>query len=144
MPVCGNPFFDNMKLCSFVYFVNSKAHFFNDTYPTNAHKEDKHNPMFVILDGCATCSKGGIITGLSLTHFEASGGFFSKCSEEHEYTAIRVGDLNIKMPASKDIDLHTAKITLPAIMQHRQCGNIFNIYEASNKYEEMKLHIEHK
>jgi len=33
----------NKKLYEAMISINFKAHFFNDTYPTNAHKEDKHN-----------------------------------------------------------------------------------------------------
>ena len=96
----------------------------------------------MLLDGCATCSKGGTIIGLRGTHKEESGGFFSRCSEIMEYEAYSVSGLKITMPASNKVDLQTASFSLPAILSHRICGKIFTTPPASNKYLDVKLHIE--
>uniref|UniRef100_A0A914L1D8 Uncharacterized protein n=1 Tax=Meloidogyne incognita TaxID=6306 RepID=A0A914L1D8_MELIC len=90
LPICGNPFFDMIKRCSL-------AHYFNDTHPDYMPKDDKGKMILVLLDGCATCKKGGKITGLRVTHRDEDGGFFSQCSDVEEYEAFRVSELNIKV-----------------------------------------------
>ena len=74
--------------------------------------------MLILLDGCATCTKGGTITGFHI-HFEEKGGFFSTCKDEKEYEAFRVTGLSIKMPASGKVDVKTATFSIPAVLTHR-------------------------
>uniref|UniRef100_A0A1I8AYV3 VWFD domain-containing protein n=1 Tax=Meloidogyne hapla TaxID=6305 RepID=A0A1I8AYV3_MELHA len=135
LSVCGNEYYDKIKRCAM-------AHFFNDNKPETMPKDDLDRKILVILDGCATCTKGGTITGLRVTHKEESGGFFSRCSEIMEYEAYRVSGLKITIPASNKVDLQTASFSLPAVLNHRICGKIFTTPPASNKYLDVKLHIE--
>uniref|UniRef100_A0A1I8BXJ8 Uncharacterized protein n=1 Tax=Meloidogyne hapla TaxID=6305 RepID=A0A1I8BXJ8_MELHA len=118
------------------------ARFFGDKKPDNVAKDNEHKQFLVLLDGCATCSKGGTITGLRVTHFEESGGFFSRCSETKEYEAYYVPELKITIPASNKVDIQTASFAVPVTLRHRVCSNIFNTYPASDKYLDIKLHIE--
>ena len=99
--------------------------------------------MLILLDGCATCSSGGTITCLRVTHHEEAGGIFSKCSDEKEYEAINVKNLTINMPAGNEVDGNTAMFTVPAVLTHRICSNIFYDNVADDKYVDVKLHIEY-
>jgi len=99
--------------------------------------------ILVLLDGCATCNKGGKITGLRVTHRDEDGGFFSKCDEMEEYEAFRVSELNIKVEANKNVDMATVGFSVPVRLRHRVCSTIFSVPPASDKYVDIKLHIEH-
>uniref|UniRef100_A0A915NE90 Cytochrome c domain-containing protein n=1 Tax=Meloidogyne floridensis TaxID=298350 RepID=A0A915NE90_9BILA len=70
--------------------------------------------ILVLLDGCATCHKGGKITGLRVTHREEDGGFFSKCSDiEEEFEAFSVSKLDIKVGAKNNVDMATLGFSVP-------------------------------
>uniref|UniRef100_A0A1I8BAM7 Uncharacterized protein n=1 Tax=Meloidogyne hapla TaxID=6305 RepID=A0A1I8BAM7_MELHA len=136
MPMCGNGYFDQMKHCAL-------TNFFDDQKPENVPKDNRHKKMLILLDGCATCSNGGKITGLRITHLEESGGFFSKCSKEKEFEAFGVSDLSINIPASNKVDGDSATFTVPAILTHRVCNNIFYENIGTDKYVDVKLHIDY-
>uniref|UniRef100_A0A915N6V9 Uncharacterized protein n=1 Tax=Meloidogyne javanica TaxID=6303 RepID=A0A915N6V9_MELJA len=136
MAMCGNGYFDQMKLCAL-------TNFFDDQKPENVPKDNRHKKMLVLLDGCATCSGGGTITGLRITHLEEAGGFFSKCDEMKEFEAFSVSDLSINIPASNKVDGNSATFTIPAILTHRVCNNIFYENIAKDNYVNVKLHIDY-
>uniref|UniRef100_A0A1I8BFA3 Uncharacterized protein n=1 Tax=Meloidogyne hapla TaxID=6305 RepID=A0A1I8BFA3_MELHA len=125
------------------FFKIATAEFFECKKPENVAKNDPNKKMLIILDGCATCAKGGTITGLRVTHFEESGGFFSKCSEESEYLAQSVSGLSIKIPASNKVDGNSASFTFPATLAHRVCDNIFTTSVPKDNYVDLKLHIDY-
>nr|CAD2194073.1 unnamed protein product [Meloidogyne enterolobii] len=64
-------------------------------------KKCKFLGKLILLDGCASCSKGGAITELRVTHFEEEGGFFSMYREEKEFEAFRIADILINIGGSK-------------------------------------------
>ncbi|KAF7635210.1 hypothetical protein Mgra_00005325, partial [Meloidogyne graminicola] len=99
--------------------------------------------ILILLDGCVTCKEGGIISELRITHLEEEGGIFSGCKEEKEYEAFSVSSLSIKIPPNDKVDGNTASFTVPAVLMHRICDNIFYKAEPKDKYENMKLHIKY-
>ncbi|KAF7633304.1 hypothetical protein Mgra_00007283, partial [Meloidogyne graminicola] len=108
LPSCGNEFYDIMKTMRF--------------------------EMLVLLDGCASCKHGGMITGLRITHLEESGGLLSKCNEIKEFEAFESDNLQIRIPED-------SSFTLPFILFHRVCEHVFLTLVPSNKYLDIKLHI---
>jgi hypothetical protein len=96
-----------------------------------------------LIDGCATCVQGGTITGLRLTHFEERGGFFSGCSDEPEYNAYKADNLKIKIPPGSKVESNSASFSVPVILMHRSCNNIFYTPKTSNKFNDIRLHIDY-
>uniref|UniRef100_A0A1I8BAN1 Cystatin domain-containing protein n=1 Tax=Meloidogyne hapla TaxID=6305 RepID=A0A1I8BAN1_MELHA len=39
------------------------------------------------------------------------------------------------MPANSKVDSNTASFTIPAVLAHRVCSNLFSLVEASDKYD---------
>uniref|UniRef100_A0A915LRG6 Uncharacterized protein n=1 Tax=Meloidogyne javanica TaxID=6303 RepID=A0A915LRG6_MELJA len=124
------------------FFKLATTNFYEDQKPLNAPKNDKYNRMLILLDGCASCTKGGTITGLRVTHFEEDGGFFSNCPEEKEFEAFRVGDLTIKIGGS-EVE-NSGAFAVPAVLSHRSCSNILWMNTISDKYLDIKLHIDYR
>jgi hypothetical protein len=100
--------------------------------------------MMIILDGCFTCAKGGKVTGMRLTHFEEGGGLFSACNDEKEYEAFKINHLSINIPASNSVTTNSGSFTLPIILIHRICSNYFKTLAVSEKYVDIKLHVEYR
>uniref|UniRef100_A0A914KTX4 Uncharacterized protein n=2 Tax=Meloidogyne incognita group TaxID=654580 RepID=A0A914KTX4_MELIC len=134
LPVCGNEYFNQIKRCAMTKF-------YEDQKPLNAPKNDKYNRMLILLDGCASCTKAGTITGLRVTHFEEDGGFFSNCPEEKEFEAFRVADLSIKI-GGIEVE-NSGAFAVPAVLSHRSCSNILWMNTISDKYVDIKLHVDY-
>ncbi|KAF7635212.1 hypothetical protein Mgra_00005327, partial [Meloidogyne graminicola] len=129
--------------CSENFFKIAMSSYFNDMNPKNVLKDNKHKKILILLDACATCKDGGIITGLRITHYEEGAGIFSKCSEEKEYEDFNVSNLKIQIPPTNEVNTNTASFTIPAILTHRICDSIFFVTNPEDKYIELKLHIEY-
>ena len=100
--------------------------------------------FLILLDGCGICpSADAKITGLRVTHFEKGGNWFSRCSDEPEFDAMSVKGLNIGVPKGVDINLKSSSFSLPVILTHRICGQIFSTTVPDNKYINIYLHITH-
>ncbi|KAF7633536.1 hypothetical protein Mgra_00007029 [Meloidogyne graminicola] len=118
LPSCGNEFYDIMKRCAL-------ASFFNDKKPKDVKIDNVNKKILVLLDGCASCKSGGMITGLRITHLEKSGGLLSKCSEIKEFEDYEITNLKIRIPED-------SSFTLPFILYHRVCEHYFFNYKLSS------------
>ncbi|KAF7633295.1 hypothetical protein Mgra_00007274, partial [Meloidogyne graminicola] len=132
IPMCGHKYFNYIKQCAL-------TNMFEDKNPKTVPADNKTKKILIILDGCATCLKGGKITGFKVTHYEDSFGIFSGCSEEKEFEDFAISGLSIKLNKGNKIDGSTASFSIPVILYHRICDGIFSKSVASNKYIDIKL-----
>ena len=107
--------------------------------------EIKYLEFLILLDGCAICpSAAAKITGLRVTHFEKGGNWLSHCDDESEFEALSVKDLNIGVKLGENINLGSSSFSLPVILTHRICGQIFSSTVPDKTYTNIYLHITHK
>ena len=98
----------------------------------------------MLIDGCATCDSDAVITELRVTHYEADGdSFWSNCVEEPETQDFHAEGLKIAVPAGGNVTLETAAFTVPVVVSHRICKNLFSTKGPENEYKDLKLHIKH-
>nr|CAD2181757.1 unnamed protein product [Meloidogyne enterolobii] len=138
MPMCGNVWFDNIKNCALINFFEDKL------FAESNFAKDRNKKFLILLDGCAICpSAAAKITGLRVTHFEKGGNWLSHCDDESEFEALSVKDLNIGVKLGENINLGSSSFSLPVILTHRICGQIFSSTVPDKTYTNIYLHITH-
>ncbi|KAF7633291.1 hypothetical protein Mgra_00007269 [Meloidogyne graminicola] len=137
MTKCGNIYYNYIKQCAL-------ANMFEDKKPDAVPKDNLQKKMLVLLDVCASCSNGGMITGIKLTHYEDPfGSIFGGCSEEKKFEDFSISGLSIKLNNGNKVNGNTSSFSIPVILYHRICESIFSKSVASDKYIDMKLHIQY-